>query len=130
MVEVPTLSEAERRRSPRSPHDEVIIAKVVASSEPGIPPGRTFVAKMADVSATGMRVRLTHEPAVGSSVDLWVVSNRQPGTLLLTGIVRWARPIALEGYTHQAGIELSENAADAVALWRQMVQDLTPGAGR
>lgn len=125
-----TESEADRRRSPRSLHDEVIIAKVVASSEPGIAPGRTFVAKMADVSVTGMRVRLNHEPEVGSSVDLWVVSSRHPGTLLLNGTVRWARPLTLEGYTHQAGIELSSNPPEALALWQQMVVDLMPGAGR
>jgi hypothetical protein len=125
-----TESDADRRKSPRSLHDEVIIAKVVASSEPGIAPGRTFVAKMADVSVTGMRVRLNHEPTVGSSVDLWVVSSRHPGTLLLNGTVRWARPVALEGYTHQAGIELSTNPPEALALWQLMVKDLTPGAGR
>ena len=120
-------SEADRRKHPRSLHDEVIIAKVIASSEPGIVPGRTFVAKMADVSMTGMRVRLNHEPEVGATVDLWVVSSRHPGTLLLNGTVRWSRPATLEGYTHQAGIELATNPPEALSLWQQMVAEFTPG---
>lgn len=121
---------ADRRRTPRGVHEEAIVIKVISSSDDEILPGRTFLAKTADISLQGLRIRLNHEPAVGCTLEMWVVSHRHEGTLVLNGTVRWARPSKQDGFTVQSGIELSEDPGSDFLRWRQIVADLLPQAGR
>lgn len=116
----------ERRKTPRGLHEEVLISKAICSSDPDINPGRTFVSKTADISMQGLRIRLNHEPAVGSTMELWIISHHHQGTLVLTGTVRWARPVSSDGFTFQAGIELSQDPAEDYAKWQEIIADLIP----
>ena len=121
---------AERRRAPRGEHEEALITKIINSSDPNILPGRTFVSRTADISAQGLRIRLNHEPAIGSTLEMWIVSHQHQGSLVLSGVVRWARPVTKDGYSHQVGVELSEQSSDDFTKWQQIVGDLLPGSTR
>lgn len=107
-----------------------MITKVISSSDANILPGRTFVSKTADVSLTGLRIRLNHEPEIGSALEVWIVSQFHEGTIVLAGTVRWARPVTQEGFTHQAGLELIEQATPDFHRWQHVVADLLPHAPR
>jgi hypothetical protein len=117
---------SERRKTPRGMHQEALVTKIISSSDPKILPGRTFISRTADISTQGLRLRLNHEPAIGSVLEMWIVSHHHHGTIILSGTVRWTRPVSQDGYTHQAGIELSDQPVDDFTKWQQVVSDLLP----
>lgn len=121
---------ADRRRAPRGMHEEALITKVISSTDPKILPGRTFISRTADISAQGLRIRLNHEPAIGTVFEVWIVSHRHQGTLVLSGAVRWTRPAPQDGYSHQAGLELNTDPAGDFVKWQQIVTDLVPASMR
>lgn len=106
------------------------MTKVISSTDSNILPGRTFISKTADISTQGLRIRLNHEPEIGSVLEMWIVSHLHEGTIVLSGTVRWARPVAQEGYSHQAGIELAEQPTPDFSRWQHIVADLLPHAPR
>lgn len=114
---------------PRGMHEEAVITKIITSTDPKITPGRTFISKTSDISTQGLRIRLNHEPSVGSVLEMWIVSHRHEGTLVLTGTVRWSRPVPQDGYSHQAGIELSGANAGDHEKWQRIAADLVPHSG-
>ncbi len=120
----------ERRRAPRGSHEEAVVIKVISSSDPNITPGRTFFAKTADISLQGLRLRTNSEAAVGSVIEMWVVSHIHQGTLVLSGTVRWSRPVKQDGYSNQVGLELSDEPTGDIAKWQQIVADLLPHTQR
>jgi hypothetical protein len=111
-------------------HEEALITKVISSSDPKILPGRTFISRTADISSQGLRIRLNHEPAIGTIFEMWIVSHHHQGTVVLSGTVRWTRPAARDGYSHQAGIELASEPPVDYVKWQQIVSDLLPPALR
>jgi hypothetical protein len=120
----------ERRRAPRGTHEEAVVIKVISSDDSNITPGRTFFAKTADISMQGLRLRMNHEAAIGSVLELWVVSHLHQGTLVLNGTVRWSRPIKQDSYSQQIGLELSNEHAEDFAKWQQIVAALMPHTSR
>jgi len=111
-------------------HEEALVTKVISSTDTKILPGRTFISRTADISSQGLRIRLNHEPAIGTVFEVWIVSHHHQGTLVLTGIVRWTRPAPQDGYSHQAGLELNPEPADDFAKWQEIVTDLVPASMR
>lgn len=81
---------------------------------------------MADISQQGMRIRLNNDVVIGAVLELWIVSHHHAGTLVLNGIVRWVRPVPQEGFSHQAGIELTSMDPQEIERWQQVVDDLLP----
>lgn len=121
---------ADRRRTPRGMHEEALITKVISSTDPKILPGRTFISRTADISLQGLRLRLNHEPAIGTVFEMWIVSHHHQGTVVLSGVVRWTRPAPQDGYSHQAGVELASEPPVDHVKWQQIVSDLLPPALR
>jgi hypothetical protein len=121
---------ADRRKSPRGLHEEALATKVISSSDPNILPGRTFISKTADISLQGLRIRLNHEPEIGSVMEVWIVSHLHEGTIVLSGTVRWARPVSQDGYSYQAGLEIADQPTPDFLRWQHVVADLLPHAPR
>ena len=127
-TDVSNADGANRRRWPRGARDEVLIIKIIASTDPTMKPGRTLMARAADISARGMRLRIRRDVVAGTVIEMWIISPLHQGTLVLTGTVRWCRPKTEDDYTHEMGVEISQAPKTDFVKWAEMVNDLLPPA--
>lgn len=84
----------ERRRTPRQPRRETLFAQVGLAREGGA--RRTVRCLSADLSGSGLRVRIDEGMSAGTELDLWVRLEAPGRNFLLRGRVRWFDPAARE----------------------------------
>lgn len=121
-------SREERRRSHRLARDEDLYVKIVASSLDSSLPGRIATCTTHNVSPDGLRIRLDRSVPAGCLLDLWISLRSHPGTLLLTGEVKWSEADG-DSKDYFLGIELREQPGDDLSAWRRLVtEEITSGA--
>lgn len=101
--------------------------KVIDSSTRALAPGHTLQAQIADVSDSGVRVRLLTAVPVGAKLELWIISPVLQETLLVSGKVRWCHAAPGDATRHQAGIEIAREPTTGFLRWREMAASLTGG---
>lgn len=109
----------ERRKEPRVPLEDQVVVTVKRSSGADDLTGTTVACSTADISPNGLRLCLERNVEPGSLLALWVKRIDAPGTLSLGGTVRWCNGPDARGYW--IGVELSEQTAEALAMWRKML---------
>lgn len=77
----------ERRRTPRLPRRETLFAQIGIATHGGA--RRTVRCHSADLSGSGLRVRMDDGISVGTALDLWVRIESLGRNFLLCGRVRW-----------------------------------------
>lgn len=77
----------ERRRIPRQPRRETLFAQVGIAAQGGA--RRTVRCLSADLSGSGVRVRIEEGISRGTELDLWVRLEAVGRNFLLRGRVRW-----------------------------------------
>ena len=113
----------ERRRTPRTPHDDQVIVRVLSTDPKQLAPGTTLYARSADVSVSGLRVMSETAVISGTKVEIWVIATHRLGTLLLSGQIVWSTPADGADY-FWLGIDLDLRKSTDAADWKLMVRDL------
>lgn len=102
----------ERRSSPRAPIEDTLFIESVSSRQ--ISPMEPAKANTINASRTGLQVELDFAVLEEAEIALWV-NTEQGQRTLISGHVRWVRPLTEERYL--VGIELDDASAPTIQSW-------------
>lgn len=125
--------EAERRAIHRWLRRESASVQVMQPASDGSYSPRVLAVQTADVSLRGMRLLANQALEAGYFFDVCVELRGHPQRFLLTGEIRWCRPLAAgEGF--EIGLEIHEGEGTDYQYWAERINavchapDPPPGA--
>ena len=112
------------RKHRRIPFEDSTIVKMMETTNAAeMEDGESILCSTVDLSAGGVRLRVSRELPLGSRMEVWVKSKEQEGTLRIVGNVVWCR--TLEGCSDlQAGLEILDQERTDYAEYRKRVDKL------
>ncbi len=109
----------ERRNLPRILRHDRVAIQLLRPGEEGPRSGRTINTETLDISQHGLRVRIDHPVESDHYFDLCIELHDHDKIFLLTGEIRWCRPLAEGGF--EAGILLHDGEGTDFAGWSQLM---------
>jgi hypothetical protein len=105
----------ERRAHRRAPIEEPMIVRVFSARRDGLLEGSTFSGTTRDACTRGLRLRSDRPMESGWVLGMWVKVRGVPGSFLLSGEVRWCRPLA-DG-KHESGVAIRALPGEDAEAW-------------
>jgi hypothetical protein len=109
----------ERRRAPRIKRRDRLFVRFSA----GELHGQITSCRSVDVSATGLRLRLTSPAPKGSAIELWVSVIGQPHKFYLRGQVVWCESGSGRG-AFEVGVQLRAARGSDLTAWKALFRAL------
>ncbi|MDH5611688.1 MAG: PilZ domain-containing protein [Gammaproteobacteria bacterium] len=112
-----------RRISTRRDQQEVLSLTIISTSRNPELLGKKLNGSTVDISATGLRIKLSSALPADSTINMSIELKDDPSEFFLSGKVRWCRVIEAED-TYQAGVVLHAimNTETDYKRWREIVK--------